>query len=134
MRARKYTKKIEVWQTTKVSDGFGGNGVTNELLASSWCEILTPDKLMRNTDFGVTGTANTIIARLRKRNDLPYNSVNQFFVYRGDKYLLQGAPINVGFEDREIQITLTRENINGANELAPIGGDAFPYTFSFQLA
>lgn len=134
MRARKYTKKIEVWQTTKVSDGFGGNGVTTELLSSTWCEILTPDKLIRNTDFGVTDTANTIIVRLRKRNDLPYNSVNQFFVYRGDKYLLQGTPINVGFEDREIQITLTRESQKGVNDIAPIGGNVFPYTFPYQLA
>ena len=134
MRARKYTKKIQVWQTTKVSDGFGGNGVTNELITSTWCEIITLDKLYRNTDFGVTDTANTIVIRLRKRNDLTYNSLNQFFKYRGEKYLLQGTPINVGFEDREIQITLTRESVKGANDITPIGGDVFPYTFPYQLA
>lgn len=134
MRARKYTKKIELWQTTKVVDGFGGNGITTELITSTWCEIITLDKLYRNTDFGVTDTANTIVIRLRKRNDLTYNSLNQFFKYRGEKYLLQGTPINVGFEDREIQITLTRESVRGVNDITPIGGDVFPYTFPYQLA
>ena len=134
MRARKYTKKIEVWQTTKVVDGFGGNGITTELITSTWCEIITLDKLYRDTDFGVTDTANTIVIRLRKRNDLTYNSLNQFFKYRGEKYLFQGTPINVGFEDREIQITLTRESVRGVNDISPIGGDVFPYTFPYQLA
>ena len=65
--------------------------------------------------------------------DLAYNSKNQFFKYRGLKYIIQGTPINIGFEDREIQITLKQESLKEVNDITPIGGIEFPYTFNFQL-
>lgn len=113
MRARQYNKQIEVWQTTHVSDGFGGNGVTSALLTKSWCKITTPNNnhgIYRTTNVGVTDTSNTLVVTLRKRNDITYNSLNQYFLYRGVKYVISSEPINVGFEDRDIQIVITKEN------------------------
>jgi len=134
MRARGYNKQIELWQTTKVSDGFGGNGVTNELITRTWCNIKTPlNGSYRTTEEGVTDTFNSLIITLRKRNDVVYNSLNLFFKYRGDKYIINSEPINVGFEDREIQIMIIKENVYEANAISPIGGSVFPYTFNFQL-
>lgn len=108
MRARKYNKKIAIWQTSKVSDGFGGNTIVNTLLTSTWCEIVTLNSLSRSTDFGMIDTSDTLILKLRKRNDLTYNSKIHYFVYRDEKYLMQGQPVNIGFEDREIQITVKK--------------------------
>ena len=34
MIARKYNKRIELWQTTTVPDGYGGNTVTTDLVAA----------------------------------------------------------------------------------------------------
>lgn len=133
MRARKYNKKIEVWQTAPVIDGFGGSIVSETLITRSWCHLTTLDRVTRSTDFGITETNDTIIIKLRKRNDLTYNSKNLFFKYRGLKYIIQSEPINIGFEDREIQITLKQESLKEVNEVPPVGGTVFPYTFDFQL-
>lgn len=108
MRARKYNKKVEVWQTSKVSDGFGGSTIANTKIADTWCDITTLNSLSRSTEFGIIDTSDTLILKLRKRNDLTYNSKIHYFVYRDEKYLIQGQPVNIGFEDREIQITVKR--------------------------
>ena len=46
---------------------------------------------------------------LRKRKDLVYNSENMYFVFRTVKYVISSEPINVGFEDRDIEIMITSE-------------------------
>ena len=107
MRARGYSKQIEVWQTTPSDDGFGGDGVTASLLGKSWCDIKTPNKNYRTTAEGITDTNNIFILTLRKRNDLVYNSDNMYFVYKTVKYVISSEPVNVGFEDRDIEITIT---------------------------
>lgn len=133
MRARKYNKRVEIYQTTPKSNGYTVNGGTDEtLIATSWCQIVTLDKISRNTDLGIIDTTNTVVMRLRKRNDLNYNGINQFFKYRGLKYIIQGHPVNVGFEDREIQITLVRQPSKIAETMQPIG-NGFPLQLPFQL-
>jgi hypothetical protein len=107
MRARGYSRQIEVWQTTPSDDGFGGDGVTTALLGKSWCNIKTPSKDYRTTAEGITETNNILILTLRKRNDLVYNSENMFFVYKTVKYVISSEPVNVGFEDRDIEIIIT---------------------------
>jgi SPP1 family predicted phage head-tail adaptor len=106
MRARKYNKKIEIWQTTTVIDGYGGGGVQSTKLASVWCEFITLDALIRTTDIGQTDTNNKLIIKVRKTPTIKYMSRNTFFIYRGIEYIIQGTPINIGFEDRELQLTL----------------------------
>lgn len=133
-RARKYNKRIEVWQTLPVQNEWGGSTVTPQLITTTWCELITTNTAYRSTDMGIIDTTDTITIKLRKRNDLTYNSKNQYFKYRGFKYVIQTEPINVGFEDREIQITLKKEMSKGVNTISPIGGEGFPYTFDFQLA
>ena len=120
MRARKYNKQIEFWQTTKVSDGFSGNVVTTELVAKSFCKIITNTNIYNDKQFGLSETTNRIVIQLRKRNDITYNSKNQFVKYRGDNYIISSEPVNVGFEDREIQITLTKESPLSYSNIAPI--------------
>ena len=134
MTSRRYNKRVEIWQSSSSSDGFGGSYNENVKLTTSWCKITTSNSLSRSTDFGITDTNDTIVLVLRKRNDITYNSVNQFFIYRGEKYILQGTPVNVGFEDREIQITLKRENKKEVLDIEPIGSSFFPYIFNFNLA
>ena len=109
MRARGYSKQIEVWQTTPSDDSFGGDGVTATLLGKSWCSIKTPNKSYRTTAEGITETNNSFILKLRKRKDLVYNSENMYFVFRTVKYVISSEPINVGFEDRDIEIIITSE-------------------------
>tara|TARA_R110000824_G_scaffold179493_1_gene359727 strand:- start:1142 stop:1546 length:405 start_codon:yes stop_codon:yes gene_type:complete len=129
MRSRKLSKRIEIWQTSNISDGFGGNTVAETLIASSWAEIITLNNTNRSTDIGITSATNTIKVRLRKRNDITYNSVNQYLKYRGFKYIIQNQPFNVGFKDEVIEILAVKEEIKTVTEIIPILAGIFDLTF-----
>ena len=120
MRARKYTKKIQLYQTRVVSDDFGDDGTAPFLIGGVWCKIVTKDKLMHSTDLGVTDTNDTVLILLRDRSDFKYNSLNMFFRFDGSDWTIQGAPINKDFQNREIQITLVRNDFKQANEINPL--------------
>ncbi len=129
MRSRKLSKRIEIWQTSNVSDGFGGNTVAETLIARSWAEIITLNDTNRSTDIGITSATNTIKIRLRKRNDLTYNSINQFIKYRGAKYIIKNQPFNVGFRDDTIEIIAVKEELKTVNDISPILSGIFDNTF-----
>ena len=120
MRSRKLSKRIEIWQTSNVSDGFGGNTVAEILIASSWVEIITLNDVNRSTDIGITSSTNTIKVRLRKRNDITYNSINQYLKYRGFKYIIKNQPFNVDFRDDVIEIIAVKEELKSVTEISPI--------------
>ena len=123
MRSRKLSKRVEVWQTSNVEDGFGGNTVSDTLITSSWAEIITLNDVNRSTDIGITSATNTIKIRLRKRNDITYNGINQYLKYRGFKYIIKNQPFNVGFRDDIIEIIATKEELRSVAVSYPIGKD-----------
>jgi SPP1 family predicted phage head-tail adaptor len=129
MRSRKLSKRIEIWQTSNVSDGFGGNTVAETLIARSWAEIITLNDTNRSTDIGITSATNTIKIKLRKRNDLTYNSINQFIKYRGAKYIIKNQPFNVDFRDDTIEIIAVKEELKTVNDISPILSGIFDNTF-----
>ena len=105
MSSRAYNKRIEIYETTPVSDGVGGFTTTTNLIGSSWAKIKTFNVGGNSnaTDFGLIDVNDSLIITVRKRNDITYNSETQFIKYRGKKYIITTSPINIGFEDREIQ-------------------------------
>ena len=130
MRNRKLSKRIEIWQTSNVSDGFGGNTVSETIIASSWAEIVTLNDVNRSTDIGITSATNTIKVRLRKRNDIEYNNINQYIKYRGFKYIIKNQPFNVGFRDSIIELIAIKEVLKTVNPIIPINKGVFSTTFS----
>ncbi len=120
MRCRKLTKRVEIWQTSNVPNGFGGNSNVPTLITSSWAEVITLNNTNRSTDIGITSATNTIKVRLRKRKDITYNGINQFIKYRGYKYIIQNQPFNVGFRDEVIEIIAIKEGLRTVAEIAPI--------------
>lgn len=113
MRARGLNKRIEFYETTNVPDTFGGNTVSSALIATSWAKIETFNPGGRNsqtTDFGITNTQNAVIITTRKREDIDYTSINQYIMYRGNKYIISTAPTNINFEDSFIKFIATRQN------------------------
>ena len=113
MKARKYNRRVQIWQTNVVHDGYGGYKVTEALKKTSWANIETVGNnsryVTRLSELGINDPLNTIIVRLRYRNDITYNAINQFIKYRGAKYIIQNAPSNINFMDTEIEILATRE-------------------------
>lgn len=122
MKAREYTKRVEIWQTSIVSDGYGGSTISETLITSSWAKVETPSakQVTLITELGITDPANTIIIKLRNRNDITYNAINQFIKYRGAKYVIQNAPVNVNFNDVDIHIIATREQTTSVSTLNQI--------------
>jgi hypothetical protein len=137
-RSRQFTKRVEIWQTSNVADGFGGNEVVDEKIAVSWSKVETMGATgrfsNRTTDMGITDTNQGVLFTLRKRNDLDYNSINQYLIYRGVKYIINSFPDNVDFNDAYIEIVAVREVQKTVNESIPVGGIEFPYTFDFLLS
>ena len=129
MRSRKLSKRIEIWQTSNVSDGFGGNTVDETLITSSWAEIITLNDVNRSTDIGITSATNSIKVRLRKRKDITYNSINQYLKYRGFKYIIKNQPFNIGFRDDVIEIIAVKEDLRSVSEITPIVPVSNAHTF-----
>ena len=111
MRSRGFNKRVEIWQTSIVSDGFGGNITTSALLNSSWAKIKTLDvnRSTLATEFGVLDTSNSIEVTMRKRKDLVYDAQTMFLMYRSEKYIIKSFPVNIDFEDSYIKIICTKE-------------------------
>lgn len=125
MGARRFNKRIEIWQTSTVSDGFSGNKDTDGIkITSSWAHIKTmgvnSKYASRNTSLGTTTTTNGIVIQLRKRNDIIYNSINQYIKYNGVEYIIQNEPLEVDFEKNIIEIVAVRENLESVTEITPI--------------
>jgi hypothetical protein len=113
MRARAFNKRIEIWGTTSVPNGFGGNLASNDtLITTSWAklETFTVSKRGGNaTDFGLIDLNNAINITLRKREDLTIDTKNNYIKYRGDKYIINTAAVNVNFKDNLIKFVATKE-------------------------
>ncbi len=112
MRGRKYTKKIAFYQVTETQNDYGDTNITDSLIFNTWCQIITDNQKgnNRSTEFGQTETSDRLIINLRKRDNFNFNSKDLYVLYRGLRYNIISEPINIGFEDREIQIILRKSN------------------------
>jgi hypothetical protein len=112
MRARKYNKKIEVYQSAPIFDGYSGNSCSSfTLLFSAWCQIKTLDTTSKDTNVGEIVEESKLVVNLRKNSNIDYTSKGLYFKYRNIDYIVQGTPINIGFEDREIQVNLINSGV-----------------------
>ena len=112
MRARGFTKRIEIWGNTRVSDGFGGYTNTEALITTSWAKLETFNVSKRSgnaTDFGLIDLNNAINITLRENPNLTIDTKNNYIKYRGDKYIINTAAVNVNFKDNLIKFVATKE-------------------------
>jgi len=114
LRARGFNKRIDIYQTTKVSDSFGGYTNDASLLASVWANISTINvsKGSSNiTAFGVIDVNNSVIVTIRKR---AIDIETMYIMYRGFKYTISSSPVNPNFEDSILQFIATKESLKDA--------------------
>lgn len=125
MISRKYTKRLELWQTIEVADPISGYTTANEFVTKVWANVKTVANsskyVSRSTDLGITDPSNAIIITLRYRKDIQYNAINQFFVYRGVKYIIQNAPVSINLQGSDVEIYAIREKIKDV-PVIPVGG------------
>jgi len=124
MRARQLNRKVYIWQTIKIEDGFGGSKTYNELITSSWAAVRTHKDTRRDTEVGVSDYSEKLDITMRYRNDIRYNSVNQFLMYKGVKYTFTMSPMNMDFNEAFVTLTASRQKTNSVEVLEPINPDA----------
>jgi hypothetical protein len=128
-RARRFNKKIQIWQTEKVSDGFGGFTVSESEVASVWAKLDTLDKFKySNKDLGTIDFANSVKVTTRDNPNLSINYKVNFIKYRGVKYTLTEVPILTNFEDNFVTFVMVKEN----NYVAPLTR-SFDYQLDFYV-
>ena len=109
MKARRYDKRIRVYETTPVPNGSGGDRMESVLIANSWAEIVTEGVARKFHNMGIMDFNDPLIFKVRHRNDLPYNARTLYVTYKGNRYNIQGIKnLNLRDVDIEIYTTLTQ--------------------------
>ncbi len=121
MRARGLNKKVYVWQTKTLPNGFGGNSVYNEIITSSWAKVETAKTTAKDlNDIGVENMSINLIFTVRYRNDIQYTGINQFISYNGVNYMFTLAPNQVDLNRTFVKLITTRVKDENILELNPI--------------
>lgn len=89
MIARNYTTKIEIWQNTEVSDGFGGYVHEPTLLKKVWAAKETKGAGYKFQQFGLNDFKNPVIFRIRGKNNIQFNE-DTFVIFKGKRYEIKG--------------------------------------------
>ncbi len=105
MISRKYSKRVQIWESAEADDTYGGNVIDNTLdtlLASSWAYIKTirPEKLIA---MGITDYTHAIEVKLRYRYDLDYEQEGIYFKYNDNTYIFNTV-LPVDYERAEVTV------------------------------
>lgn len=95
--SRVFNRKIELWETTKVSDGFGGNKITNNYVGDLWASVR--DVIIRNYDVSGSSINKTEKQIIVRKNGLSSNK--NFFVINGLGYQINNIVAN--FKENQFQ-------------------------------
>lgn len=110
MISRKYTKRVEIYGTTEIYDGFAGSTVSTALLGSSWCHIKTVSR-DRYVNLGLQSEQQAIEVYLRHRNDLDYMQDGIFLKYNGKEWVISSLT-DMDLEGVEIRLmAISRPNV-----------------------
>jgi len=108
MIARKYNKRIQLFEVSTQQNEFGGNTPTETLLFSSWCEVVTNGVGYKATDFGIDAFEDPVLFRVRYRNDFKYQGRTLLVKYRNERYVIK-AVRNIDVANLETELFCQRE-------------------------
>lgn len=106
MLARKYTKQIQVWVTTNVSDGYGGKTVSTALAFTMWANVETK-RATRLNENGQNDNFTQTVFTVRNRYDLGLSIKDNFIKYNGLVYNIETL-LNVDLDNIDLQIVATQ--------------------------
>lgn len=87
MISRQYTRKIKIFKTTDVSDGFGGYTVEDVLIGAYWAEV-KQNSAFKDNAIGNSQIKNNYTFRIRANINLEMDISNLSIVYRNAKYVV----------------------------------------------
>ena len=106
MNARKYDRIIEMWTTTTVSDGFGGNTVTTALDYTLWANVTT-NNASRTNENGQNDNFVQVIFTVRNNPNLNISIKDNFIVYNSVIYNIDSV-LNIDLDNIDIEIQATQ--------------------------
>jgi SPP1 family predicted phage head-tail adaptor len=87
MISRQYTRKIQIYKTTSVSDGFGGNTVIDVLIGSYWAEV-KQNSAFKDNSIGNSEIKNNYSFKIRTNANLENDISDLSIVYNAKKYVV----------------------------------------------
>lgn len=108
MIARKYTKAISIWQSSEVSDGFGGSTVEDVLVYSFWANVETK-RANRISENGQVDNIVQTIFTIRNRYDVAISIKDNFIQYAGLIYNIDSV-MNIDLNNIDIVIYGSQRN------------------------
>jgi len=108
MIARQYTRKISIYKTTNVSDGYGGNTVTDVLIGSYWAEVKQNSSFKDNAA-GKSDIKNNYSFKIRANANLTPDLDNLSIIYRSKKYVIN----DIRYDDELFRFVNITANGNG---------------------
>jgi head-tail adaptor len=106
MISRKYDKIIEMWITTTVSDGFGGNTVTTAIDYTLWANVTT-NNASRTNENGQNDNFVQVVFTIRNNPNLNISIKDNFIVYNNVIYNIDSV-LNIDLDNIDIQIQATQ--------------------------
>ncbi len=106
MIARKYNKYVEMWKTTTVADGYGGNIVTTELDYSLWANV-TAKRSSRLNENGQNDNFMQTIFTVRNRVNTSVSIKDNFIKYNDLVFDIDSV-LNVDLDSLDIEIQATQ--------------------------
>jgi hypothetical protein len=106
MISRKYDRIIEMWITTTVSDGFGGNTVTTALDYTLWANVTT-NNASRTNENGQNDNFVQVVFTIRNNPNLNISIKDNFIVYNNVIYNIDSI-LNIDLDNIDIQIQATQ--------------------------
>lgn len=103
----RFKDRVEVWQKTAVSDGYGGNTVSEIKLGDSWADARSVPR-EKYSDYGLNVGSQAIELLLRTRNDIDYFGQDIFFKYKGKSWF-PSLVEDYAFKDEVIRIVANGE-------------------------
>ena len=94
MISRQYTRKIKIYQTTSIDDGYGGALPSDVLIGNFWSEV-KQNSAFRDTQVGASDIKNNYSFKMRSTDKItPDNIDNLFIIYRDKKYVVNDIRYN----------------------------------------
>lgn len=106
MIARKYDRIIEMWITTTVSDGYGGNTVNTELDYTLWANVTTKQS-SRTNENGQNDNFVQLVFTVRNNPNLNISIKENFIKYNNIIYNIDSV-LNIDLDNIDIEIQATQ--------------------------
>ena len=94
MLARQYSRKIAIYKTATVPDGYGGNTVNDVLIGSYWAEV-KQNSAFKDNSIGKADVKNNYSFKIRASLKLDMDINNLSIIYNGLKYVVN----DIRYED-----------------------------------